>query len=330
MTNNKSIRVTARAYPTMGLILLGGIENKKTRNPRYTTAAIAYTGPKQDIFVETTLYSHNGKKRKGMINGSMVDETSSRSPFRVIDKYSKIILKDIGRDPKGNVLSFNSNNYKILSGSSDAGAAAIGKCIAELCANDVRWKPFENELRTISESVGRSLYGGLTITPKVKGKAPYTEQLLDADAFKDYVIVACHFESSKRVSADEIHERIVKHKDYPKRILSAEKKGNTLRELAGQRNIEAIFDLAENDTHEWHGMLEDVGLKLITDEMYEYMERMKELRQRFWNRYLVVSGSNVFVFVRKEDSAKVVKEAKRYGASPLILKIARGAHIVKG
>lgn len=53
----------------------------------------------------------------------------------------------------------------------------------------------EDDLRMISESVGRSLFGGLTITDPDKGLR--TERLLDARDFSQYRIIACRF-SEKR------------------------------------------------------------------------------------------------------------------------------------
>lgn len=324
--NMAKIRAKASAHPTMGFILLGGITDKVNRLPLYTTAGIAYTGLDHDIFAETILYAYSGKEKVGVLDGKFVDTKSgNRSPFEVIDRHSKRILDKFGLNQQEYAFSFDSRNHGILSGSSDAGAAAIGKCIAGLCGNDMDWIKFENELRIISESVGRSLYGGLTITPVREGVAPHTERLLDENAFRDYVILAATFKSAQRVSADAIHEGIVKHPDYGGRIKSAEEKGLRLRDLVKARDIEGIFNLAENDTHEWHGLLQEVGLDVMTSEMRAYMNRLRELRSSFWNRYLVVSGSNVFTFVRRKDVGKTVEEVSKHDAVPTLLKVAGGA-----
>ncbi len=311
----------------MGVILLGGISDKINRFPLYTTAGIAYTGINEDIFAETVVYVGR-EPRRGILNGQKIEaKPGERSPFELLDKYRDKMLDHLNLDSSYN-LSFESNNYKILSGSSDAGAAAMGRCVAELCGDSLNIRKYENDFRTISESVGRSLYGGLTITPKIEGQLPKTEALLSASDFADYVIVACHFESSKRVSADLIHENIVKHKDYWKRIASADARGRELKSLAGKKDIKGIFELAKRDTHEWHGLLRDVGVRIITEEMQTYMNRLNEITS-FWNSYLVVSGSNVFTFVRREDADKVKEEAIKYNAVPTILRIANSAHIIK-
>ena len=107
---------------------------------------------------------------------------------------------------------FDSRNENILSGSSDAGAAALGKCIEYLLPEEDKFG-LENNIRRISESVGRSIYGGLTITTVSEGKT-ITQSILDASDFHNYRILAFTFFHERRPS-DDIHFNIKNLKEYP-------------------------------------------------------------------------------------------------------------------
>ena len=86
----------------------------------------------------------------------------------------------------------------------------------------------ENDFRSISESVGRSLLGGLTVTELVDG-IPLTTRLLGPEDFDNYVIVAFMF-SADRNPSDTIHRNVVKSPNYAQRINSTAKKCLILKE----------------------------------------------------------------------------------------------------
>jgi len=313
--------VESKAYPTIGIILLGGLSDNINRIPRHTTAGIAYTGLNNDIYVKTDLYLSNEKS--GIINGKKIDVNSERSPFTVIDKFKEQILM---RHPEFKEISFISENKNIISGSSDAGAAAIGECIESIFEYNINIFTFENDLQKISESVGRSLYGGLTIN-HANGKESLTDEILDPDAFKDYIIVGCKF-SDERKPSDVIHENIIKHNDYNNRIKNAELKSKKLNELANSGNIKGIFDLAEEDTKEYHSMLKDVNVNIINDDMNNFISKLSELKNEFWNAYIVTGGTNVFVAVEKNNMEKIYNEAKKFNSEPVYLKVAGKPEVV--
>lgn len=313
--------VEVKAYPTVGIILLGGLSDNINRIPRHTTAGIAYTSLDNDIYVKTDLYLSN--ERSGIINGKKVDINSSRSPFSVIDKFRGQILM---RHPEFKEISFISENKNIISGSSDAGAAAIGECIESIFEYNMNIFTFENDLQKISESAGRSLYGGLTVN-HANGKESLTDEILDADEFRDYIIVGCKF-SEERKPSDTIHENIIKHDKYNDRVKNSELKSKKLIELADSGNIKGIFELAEEDTNEYHSMLMDVNVNIITEDMNKFINRLKELKNEFWNAYIVTGGTNVFVAVEKNNKEKIYNEAKNFNSVPVYLKVAGKPEVI--
>lgn len=303
------------AYPTMGIILLGGLTDSTFRKPRHTSAGITYTGVEEDMFAEVQLFASD--RRIGLINGVEVSGSESRSPFVVLDRYRDSILKKEGKIDSQ--LSFESWSRNIPSGSSDAAAAAFGYCISSILENMVNIVDLENDLRTISESVGRSLKGGLTLTHP--GKEPWTELLLPESSFENYEIVAFRFQEPRKPS-DRIHENIVGSPEYGKRIEETEQKGRQLAEIAGSEDIEGIFDLAEKDTERYHRLIESVGVNVINPGMLALINNLKSKRGEFWNRYIVTGGSNVFTVIRSEDRAKALALATDSECTTSILRVA--------
>ena len=315
----------SRAYPTIGVILLGGISDKTKRIPMHTSAGFAYRGLEKDIWVDTKVMVNRGKPF-GDLNGEEVQYSDTgRSPFVILNHYREKIFTHLNVKEEA-ALSFRSTNVGILSGSSDAGAAAMGSCIEGMAGGIEDNEKFENELRSISESVGRSLKGGLTVT-WADGKSARTERILDPDAFRDYVIIGCSFDIQRKPS-DRIHENAVTSPDYPKRIESTANKARELVRLAENRDIKGIFELSHIDTREYHRLNESVGVRIITPEMRNLMDMVDEDRKETWMTYIVTGGSNVFVITEKKNMKDVAARYRNHCDSQTLLTVAEGAKII--
>ncbi|MEM0157328.1 MAG: diphosphomevalonate decarboxylase [Thermoplasmataceae archaeon] len=325
-TEISSISAESVAYPTIGVILLGGISDRTWRNPLHTSAGFAYTGLDYDIDVHTKIYAVRGQQ-SGSINGEPVKfSQSSRSPFYVLNKYAPLIFRRFGVTDDEAALSFSSTNRKVLSGSSDAGAAAIGAGIQSLSGGTIPLGDLEPDLRAISESAARSLYGGLSVT-WASGREIRTERILGPEEFDDYVIVGCRFNVPRNPS-DRIHENIVHSPDYNRRVESTRNKGSLLVKLAEDRNIEGIFELAHHDTDEYHALIESVGVHVITERMRSLMEWVNSMRREYWLTYIVTGGSNVFVIVRRKDLNHILPLISGKCDEIDLLKVSCGAHTI--
>lgn len=307
------ILTQSRAYPTIGIILLGGLSDTEKRFPLHSSAGISYTSDDGKIYTETSIVSD--KKEVALFNGKEID-TPYRSPLKILRKYSEKIKNALNVQDE---IGFISENKNIPSGSSDSGAAAIGRCIMNIC-RDVDPRELENDLRVVSESVGRSLVGGLTLTSLHDG-LPVTERLLGPEAFSEYRIIACRFPHERKPS-DDIHKNIVRSEKYPERIKETDLKAERLRNLSSAKDIEGIFDLAQNDTDQYHEIIESTGIRIITDEMRAFIKNLKLLSEKQWNRYIVTGGNNVFVAVRKGKESTIIREAMESLAVPVVLKVA--------
>ncbi len=311
--------VKAVSYPTIGVVLLGGIANKKTRTPKHTSAGIAYTDMDGNIKTETLLYADTETHVR--INGKENDD-ASRSVIGSIEPYKYRIMRKWNCE----ALSIDSTNYGVLSGSSDSGAAALGKAVEGSVDGEIDIHDIENSMRSVSESVGRSLFGGLTITWS-DGYFAYTEKILDENTFKDFLIMGFSFDY-KRNPSDIIHENIVSNVDYPQRIKTADERAHEIKELSKYGDVEGIFNIAEQDTEDYHRILRESGVNVIQGDMNILMEQLKQMRKDVWNRYIVTGGSNVYAIVRKDNYKPLLFLANKYGAGIYILKIAGASRIV--
>ena len=307
-----------KAYPTIGIVLLGGISDKIERIPLHDSAGIAYTlADENGGYVLTRLLSSH--IWQGFVNGKEIDPGDTRSPFKVIRHYREKMKRD-GMPPHDASFSFFSENIRILSGSSDAAAASFGKCILEFSDGNIDRDDLENRLRGISESAGRSFRGGLTCTTRQNGRM-VTERLLDPEDFSEYRVVGCNFSSSRNPS-DNIHSNIVMDPEYGTRVETASARVRKLRDLAREVDVPGIFELAERDTGDYHRIIERCGVTVITGEMRRYIEYLTKLKKTMWVTYIVTGGSNVFTVVEKDRTDIIMEKAGEFHFTPSVLKVA--------
>ena len=305
----------ALSYPTIGIVLLGGLSDPDRRIPGHPSAGFAYTSGNFGIYTKTRIFFKN-EPSSVTINGKEVDVNSARSPFNVINRY----LKDTGIQ-KGN-LSIVSTNTGIISGSSDSGAAALAIAAGKIFGVTELHK-LEADFREISESIGRSLFGGLTVTGLKNGKY-LTEMVAPWNSFEGFKIVAFKF-SSTRNPSDVIHSNVIRSPRYMDRIESASRKCETVKKLASVNDIRGIFDLSMYDTEEYHELIESVGVRVISGEMRQLITSVSKMRDDFWCSYIVTGGTNVFVPVERENADKIVKLAVGFNCGVEILRVAPGA-----
>ena len=181
----------------------------------------------------------------------------------------------------------------------------------------------EDEFSLLAETIGRTLLGRLTLTV-ADGERAKTDRLLGPGAFEGYSIVAFKF-SSDRHPSDRIHENVVVNPGYPDRVRRTDRKAEDLHTLAREKNIEGIFELAMEDTDEYHSLVESSGVQVITDGMKKLQTRIRQ-EIRFWKTYIITGGTNVFVPCRDSDAERVKKLGDGLASGVEVLKVAGKAH----
>ncbi|MGP6219923.1 mevalonate-3-kinase [Caldiplasma sukawensis] len=312
----KNFVFSAKAHPTMGIVLLGGLKDDKNRLPYHNSAGIAYTIKGRESVTHTELRITE-QIEKSYINGVEIDTNDSRSPFKVMHEFQQ----DFKNKYDGMNISFRSHNENIISGSSDSGAAAFGYCLKQaLSIQDER--SLELKMRRISESAGRSYYGGLTVTEGTDN--PATRKILSESEFSDYSIVAAVF-PHKRLPSDSIHFNQPKHEEYIFRIERANKRVERLKYLAEKKSIRDIFELSMEDTDDYHNLNNKVDVRIITNEMRDLIDEIKTMRDKVWLTYIVTGGSSVFIPCRSRDVETAIAIGKKFTENVYELKVTGGA-----
>ena len=307
------------SHPTFGIVLLGGLNNERERLPYHDSAGVCYSLKDRESVARTTLYITDEPK-ESTLNGEIIDSSDTRSPFKMIEPYREEILKKFN----GNYISVVSENENIISGSSDAGAAALGKCI-QSALGVIDLENLEQNMRKVSESAGRSFFGGLTVTTGIE--KPVTRQLLPEEAFAEFTVISAVF-PHKRKPSDLIHFNQPRSDYYPTRIENANRNVATLKELSNRKDIKAIWELAMRDTDDYHYLNSLVDVEIVTEQMKALMDDIKDRRANKWMSYIVTGGNSVFViteiknveFARSviEPHTKDMRELKIAGPARLL------------
>ncbi|MHB1440690.1 MAG: mevalonate-3-kinase [Cuniculiplasma sp.] len=307
------------AHPTMGIVLLGGLSDPVKRLPFHNSAGICYSLVGKDSVSRTTL-TISDEKMESTLNGKPIDQDDSRSPFKLINTYHGQITRKFGE--RG--IYFNSVNENIISGSSDAGAAALGRCVFSILP-DINLNELELNMRMVSESAGRSYYGGLTITEGID--KPFTRQILNEEYFKNFRILSAVFPHERKPS-DDIHFNQPKSLYYKKRIENANRNVETLKVLSSNKDISGIFDLAMNDTDDYHYVNGLVNVHIVTEAMKNLMDEIREIRKRFWISYIVTGGNSVFLITAKTDTEKAKELALNHTKELYELEVSGKSRVV--
>lgn len=288
-------RSTAIAYPTIPILLLGGLKNAEKRIPFYSTIGLAVTDVDEKVRTETTVeLSKSHQKIELFVNGEKATGKRGNDMKKIADLLRKKANKKVG-------MNIYSTNYDIITGSSDSGAAALSLAVMDALELSIDKDELADIARLGSESVYRSLVGGLSLT-KVEGLKCNATQLASPEQLKDFVIYAIPF-SGTRHSADEIHNKIVKHPEFSDRVKNMDEKVNQIKKALKENNLIRIMQIAEEDAMNFHYLLEWVGVRVIKDPMYEATNYVRELREIGYKVYFTVAGGNmVYVYSTREES----------------------------
>lgn len=280
------------SHPTFGIVLLGGLNNDRERLPYHNSAGVCYSLRNRESVARTTLYVTDEPK-ESTLNGEIIDPSNTRSPFKMIESYQEEILRKFN----GKYISVVSENENIVSGSSDAGAAALGKCI-QSALGVIDLENLEQNMRRVSESAGRSFFGGLTVTTGIE--KPVTRQLLPEEAFAEFTVISAIF-PHKRKPSDLIHFNQPRSEYYQTRIKNANRNVSILKELSYRKDIKAIWELAMRDTDEYHYLNSLVDVEIVTEQMKALMDDIKDRRSHEWMSYIVTGGNSVFVIAESKN-----------------------------
>jgi mevalonate-3-kinase len=308
----------AVAYPGLPVIFAEGFRDYKQRISFHSHASLAITDIHDNAKAETSaelapegvLFTLNGVPPEG---------SRADGIYRLIGDMLALATDRTG-------VRIDSENHNILTGSSDSGAAALVTALDDLLELGLPMTRMIEISRHVSETAYRSLIGGLSRFNVDRNGNFKTVKIREASFFDELMIYALPFEGIKRFTADDLHLRIVRHKQYGQRAQQVEERLNQLNRLMDENDLLGFMDLMEAEAWTIHTMFKEMGMEVVKPEMKEAIDLVGAMKQRgipaFWN---VAGGSCVYVFTVKKWSKEVTRELKDKNYKYRHYKVADGA-----
>jgi mevalonate pyrophosphate decarboxylase len=314
--------VKAVAYPTIPILFVSSVT--ENRWPLHDTMGLAVTDLKGETRVETTVNkTDSGKLDSFTVGGKKLEVERMTSVNDVLNIFQRETGKKYG-------IKVESENFKVYSGSSDAGAAALVVALDELFETNYSTERISELGMMISESTIRAIYGGLNIMV-VKGiGAPYGKQLASEKDLKDIRIFAMGFDYETRVSAAEIFQLTRSNPFYDYRLKMVPQWAAEIKLGLLNKDWEKVFSVAELNCDNAHYLIESSGVRCRKKEMMNAVIDVEEIRAEGLPVYWTAGGGKVInAFSWGKDAEKVLKELKGRGQKVIEYKVAPGAKVIE-
>ncbi len=314
--------VTAVAYPTIPIVYLTSVH--PDRIPLHNCMGLAVTDHKEETRVETVVAVQ--PKEKGIqfiLNGKPLEKEKMRDLFKIVKIFEKESGESVG-------LKITSDNYKVYSGSSDAGAAALVVALNALYETDMTQDELADISMILSESSVRAIYGGINELnvdgyPKFYGKC-----IADEEYLKGLRIFAIGFDYPTRVSAEEIFQATRSNPFYQYRLDMIPQWIAKIKLGFLNKDWDTVFAVAEENCQNAHYLYESVGLRSRKKEMMNAVIDVEEIRATGLSCYWTAGGGKVInVFSWGKYAEKVKKELEKRGQKLIEYKVASGAKVTK-
>jgi mevalonate-3-kinase len=311
---------TAIAYPGVPVVFAEGYRTVGDRRVSlHSHMSLALTSVNGSVRTETTA-RRTGSGVELTVNGKSIAGPRGEGMLKIVGE----MLSRAGIDSG---VKAESNNYGIITGSSDSGAAALAVALNDLLG----LKLSESELCEIgrlgSETAYRSLLGGLSECSVSGEKASY-HRIKSAEDLSTIAAYGVPF-NIPRHSADELHLKVVGHPAYQKRADVVNGRIKKIKECVGRKDYSGMLEIMESDAGDVHRMFAEVGLPVIKPQMRKLCDTAESMRKRgircYWN---VAGGSQVYLFTIKRYAEAVETELYDLGYKFTQLKVA-GQAILK-
>jgi mevalonate-3-kinase len=314
---------TVVAYPTIPIVFLGGINSDRT--PLYDTMGLAVTNEAETTRTETTVKFTSDKDQTEIKFLLDKQELTGKRGSQIIDSIEALLSKN---NIKGKIL-IESTNYNIFSGSSDSGLAALFTALNDVFGLDYSKEEILEFSMKGSESAGRSLYGGLTLT-KTNEKPLKVIQLASESELSEISLFSVPFHFETRISADEIHAGIVKNPLFIDRVNKIPVWVERIKDALKKKAFLELLKIAEENIQNAHELLEGVKINVRKPDMLKLCEHVRKMREDKIEAYYLIGGGNLVTIATTIDFAKAVaKYLSKYQWKYYEFKVASAPKIIK-
>ena len=189
--------------------------------------------------------------------------------------------------------------------SSDSGLAALFTALNDLFELNHTKEELLSYSMQGSESAGRSLFGGLTLT-SVQTLPVTVTQLASEEELKFMKLFSVPFHYRSRLSADEIHKGIVTHPNFPQRIKKIPIWIQQIKDALRKKDLIKVLATAEENIRNAHELLEGVGLVVRKSEMMKLCQEIESMRREGILAYYLIGGGNLITIATTTTYEKEV------------------------
>jgi len=310
----------AVAYPGLPIVFAEGYREVEGRRiSGHGSVGCALTDPLGAVRTETTVRASDSGN-VFTVDGKQLLGSRSEGMVRIVEMLSA------AASHTGDI-EIESRNHNILSGSSDSGAAALLVALDDFFGLGLGRDELLNVGLFGSETVFRSLYGGLT-EYFVDGGRASTELLAGTEELSDIAVFGVNFPGG-RLSADEIHKAVVNHPSYNRRVNQANERIEALKKCLDNEDLSGALNVMEEEARTVHGLFAEVGKPVISEDMRVLCESVEGWRRGgldvYWN---VAGGRQVYVFCLRDRKGEVASRLLEGGWEALELEIAGEAKVL--
>lgn len=315
-------KITAVAYPTIPVIFVASV--REDRTPVHNTMGLAVTDLKGETRTETIVTkTQNDNELTFFYDGKQLEKERIASAEKAVNIFRKESCKNWG-------LKIESNNYKIFSGSSDSGAAALVVALNDLFETGFSKERLAEIGNMVSESAVRAVYGGLNMMVVEPSHHFYGKLLASHDDLKDIRIFGMGFNYEARVSAEEIFQLTRSNPFFDYRLKMVPVWVAKIKLGLLNKDWNSVFGVAEDNCSNAHYLIESSGKRCRRKEMMNAVIDVEEIRASGLPVYWTAGGGKIINAITWEPhAAKVREEFVKRGQSPIDYKVAPGAHVIK-
>lgn len=314
---------TVVAYPTIPIIFLGGINSDRT--PLYDTMGLAVTNKEETTRTETIVKFTRDRENttiKFLLDNK---ELTGIRGAQIIDSIKTLMNKTNIQA----TIHIESNNYNIFSGSSDSGLAALFTALNDVFGLNYTKEEILKFSMKGSESAGRSLYGGLTLT-KANEKPLKVIQLASEKVLSEIKLFSVPFHYDTRISADEIHAGIIKNPLFSDRVVRIPNWVDRIKKALKNNDFIELLKTAEENIQNAHELLEGINLNVRKPDMLKLCEHVKQMREEKIEAYYLIGGGNLVTIATTNNFAEAVaKFLSKYQWNYYEFKVASAPKIIK-
>lgn len=284
---------------------------------------LAVTDLKEEVRSETTVKSLNSGKVEFLLEGKPLDAGKTRDIEAVVQEFQRAAASKKG-------VHIESRNYRIYSGSSDSGAAALVRALDELYETHFPIDKLAELGNKVSESANRSVYGGMNIYVVDGPSAPYGRQVASEEELKEIRVFALAFDYETRISAAEIFALTRSNPFYEYRLKMIPTWIGRIKRGLLAKDWKTVFENAEENCANAHYLIESSGKRCRKKEMMNAVIDVEEIRTMGLPAYWTAGGGKVInAFSWGKEAEQVLEELQKRGQKPVEYKIASGARVVK-